>query len=280
MKSCLQEYRECTIQEIAEKYIEGDLHISEIPVCPNEGTPEMIKGLSTEDTTMTEGTVTYDIRFSALIPSSGNLMSLIINVEPQNNFYPGYPIIKRSIYYCCRMVSSQYGTVFTNSHYEKIKKVYNIFICINPPNYRKNTINRYSVTEENMIGNVHEKEENYDLLTNVIICLGDAYDKEASGILRMLEVLLSNKRNASEKRMILQNDFGIQMEMDLESEVTDVGHVLDDVAQENYENGFLESLVSSIKTLTETMNLTVDQAMDALRLCEEDKEELRKKYNI
>ena len=24
MKSCLQEYRECAIQEIAEKYIEGD----------------------------------------------------------------------------------------------------------------------------------------------------------------------------------------------------------------------------------------------------------------
>ena len=115
-----------------------------------------------------------------------------------------------------------------------------------------------------MIGNVHEKEENYDLLTNVIICLGDAYDKEASGILRMLEVLLSDKRNASEKRMILQ----------------DVGHVLDDVAQRNYEKGVCESLVSSIKTLTETMNWSVDQAMDALKISEEDKEEIRKKYNI
>ena len=280
MKSCLQEYRECTIQEIADKYIEGDLYVSEIPVYPDEETPELIKGLSTEDTTIAEGTVTYDIRFSALIPGTDNRLSLIINVEPQNNYYPGYPIIKRSIYYCCRMVSSQYGTVFTNSHYEKIKKVYNVFICINPPNYRKNTINRYSVKEENMIGNVHEKEENYDLLTNVIICLGDAYDKEASGILRMLEVLLSDKRNASEKRMILQDDFGIQMEMDLESEVTDVGHVLDDVAQRNYEKGVCESLVSSIKTLTETMNWSVDQAMDALKISEEDKEEIRKKYNI
>ena len=252
MKSCLQEYRECAIQEIAEKYIEGDLYVSEIPVYPDEETPELIKGLSTEDTTIAEGTVTYDIRFSALIPGTDNRLSLIINVEPQNNYYPGYPIIKRSIYYCCRMVSSQYGTVFTNSHYEKIKKVYNVFICINPPNYRKNTINRYSLKEENMIGNVHEKEENYDLLTNVIICLGDAYDKEASGIL----------------------------EMDLESAVTDVGHVLDDVAQRNYEKGVCESLVSSIKTLTETMNWSVDQAMDALKISEEDKEEIRKKYNI
>ena len=91
MKSCLQEYRECAIQEIAEKYIEGDLYVSEIPVYPDEETPELIKGLSTEDTTIAEGTVTYDIRFSALIPGTDNRLSLIINVEPQNNYYPGIP---------------------------------------------------------------------------------------------------------------------------------------------------------------------------------------------
>ena len=34
------------------------------------------------------------------------------------------------------------------------------------------------------------------------------------------------------------------------------------------------------KTLTETMNWSVDQAMDALKISEEDKEEIRKKYNI
>ena len=83
----------------------------------------------------------------------------------------------------------------------------------------------------------------------MIICLGDAYDKEASGILRMLEVLLSDKRNASEKRMILQDDFGIQMEMDLESEVTDVGHVLDDVAQRNYEKEFARVWFLQLKLL-------------------------------
>ena len=57
-------------------------------------------------------------------------------------------IVKRNLYYCCRLVSSQYGTEFTNSHYEKIKKVYSIFICMNHSNYRKNTINQYSIQEE------------------------------------------------------------------------------------------------------------------------------------
>ena len=44
------------------------------------------------------------------------------------------------------------------------------------------------------------------------------------------------------------------------------------VAQRNYEKGVCESLVSSIKTLTETMNGLLDQAMDALKFLKEDKE--------
>lgn len=82
---------------------------------------------------MTEGIVTYDIRFLATAPVSGELIRLIINIEAQNDFYPGYPLIKRGIYYCSRMISAQYGTEFTKSHYEDIKKVYSIWICMNPP---------------------------------------------------------------------------------------------------------------------------------------------------
>ena len=55
------------------------------------------------------------------------------------------------------MISSQYGTIFTNSHYEKIQKVYSIWICFNPPEKRKNSINIYSVKEKNVVGKVKEK---------------------------------------------------------------------------------------------------------------------------
>ena len=52
MKSCLPEYRDCTVQEIAEKYIEGEPHISEIAVHQDEQleTVPLLKGLNTEDT--------------------------------------------------------------------------------------------------------------------------------------------------------------------------------------------------------------------------------------
>ena len=151
MKSCLEEYKDCDVNDIAEKYIEGQPQVSAVPVLPDEG-GTVISGMDTEDKSVREGTVTYDIRFRAIVPDSEEQIALIINVEAQNDFYPGYPLIKRGIYYCCRMISSQYGREFTGSHYEKIKKVYSIWICMKPPQYRENTITRYRLVEEYLVG--------------------------------------------------------------------------------------------------------------------------------
>ena len=46
-----------------------------------------------------------------------------MNVEAQNKYHTGYPLIKRSLYYCSRKISAQHGTEFTESHYEKIESV-------------------------------------------------------------------------------------------------------------------------------------------------------------
>ena len=140
MKSCLEEYKAHSINEIAEKYIEGIPQIAETAVNPDEdgyGGSEQIWGAKNEDSTIQEGTITYDIRFLAIVPGTGETIRLIINIEAQNDFYPGYPIIKRALYYCSRMISSQYGSEFTETHYEKIRKVYSIWICPNPPKKRE-----------------------------------------------------------------------------------------------------------------------------------------------
>ncbi len=169
------------------------------------------KGVGVEDTTVMEGTVTFDIRFEVMVPGSREIVQMIINVEAQNDFYPDYPLIKRSIYYCSRMISSQYGTVFTKSHYEKIKKVYSIWICMNPPKGRENTITKYSLKEENCVGTVKERSEYYDLIISVMICLGNSGDKNFDGILKLLGVLLSSDIKAEDKQKVLEQDFDIQM---------------------------------------------------------------------
>ena len=272
MKSCLEEYRDCEISEIASKYIEGEAQISEVAVHPDEEAEfQQITGLNTEDNTINEGTVTYDIRFRAIVPGTGEKISLIINIEAQNDFYPGYPIVKRNLYYCCRLVSSQYGTEFTNSHYEKIKKVYSIFICMNPPNYRKNTINQYSIQEEKVLGLYEENVLNYDMLTALIICLGDADAEEATGILKLLEVLLSTERSTEEKKKILQEDFNIKMTQELEREVSEMCNLSDGVERKGIAKGIVEGIATSIRKLMESMGWTIEQAMDALQIPTEER---------
>lgn len=162
MKSCMKEYKDCNIRDIADHYIEGIPEISQREVHRDEtpaSDPGKIRGENTEDKAVNEEIVRYDIMFRAILPQGQEKIELIINIEAQKDFYPGYPLIKRGIYYGCRMISSQYGTTFTNSHYEKIQKVYSIWVCFNPPEKRKNSINIYSVKEKNVVGKVKEKEK-------------------------------------------------------------------------------------------------------------------------
>jgi len=76
MKSCLEEYKECDVNDIAEKYIEGQPQVSAVPVLPDEG-GTVISGMDTEDKSVHEGTVTYDIRFRAIVPGSEEQIALI-----------------------------------------------------------------------------------------------------------------------------------------------------------------------------------------------------------
>lgn len=287
MKSCLEEYRDFGVDEIADHYIEGEPLIAGMAVNPDEEAcrdGEQIKGARTEDSTIKEGTVTYDIRFYAAVPRSGELLSLIINVEAQNNFYPGYPVIKRGIYYCSRMVSSQYGIEFENAHYEKIKKVYSIWVCADPPRYRENTINRYFIQEEQLVGKAAEKRENYDLLVAVMICLGDSSGDNYTGILKLLDVLLSSERKPEEKKKILQDEFDIMMTKELESEVSKMCNLSDGIEKRGIETGIKTGIkagiLGSVRNLMESMGWTAEQAMKALKIPEAEQrvyaEELKK----
>jgi hypothetical protein len=267
LKDCVEEYKDCDISDIEGKYIENEPQIAEVAVHPDE-TNASIHGISNEDATLTEGTVTYDIRFIATAPVSDEHIQLIINIEAQNDFYPGYPLVKRGIYYCSRMISAQYGTEFEQSRYGDIKKVYSIWICAKPPKNREHTITSYSLTEKNIIGNVHEPIENYDLMTAVMICLGSEDEGSENNILRLLEVLLSTEVQAEKKKQILQEDFNIKMTETLDEEVSDMCNISkgirEDGRAEGRAEGRVEERVEAIRNLMRNMKLTSEQAMEAL----------------
>lgn len=218
LKACTEEFKDCDLQDIAQRYIQGEPSISRIAVEPEAISPR-IESEQTEDKSGTEGTVYYDIRFHAVAPIDGKRIQLIINLEAQNDFNPGYPLLKRAVYYCGRMISSQYGTVFVKSHYEKIQKVYSIWICTMPTKKWEYNISSYQLIEKHLIGHTQVEWSHYDLINIVLVCLGSKSHKQLKGILRLLNMLLLDNISSQEKQKLLEKEFDVTMTPHLEKGV-------------------------------------------------------------
>ena len=130
---------------------------------------------------------------------------------------------------------------------------------------------RYAVREENIIGEIAEKKENYDLLTAVMVCLGHSGDDKYTGILKLLDVLLSAEKEPEEKKKILQDDFDIKMTRELESEVSELCNLSKGIEEKGIAIGMERERVRAIENLMDTLKLTAEQAMAALKVPETER---------
>ena len=276
MQRCVVEFKDCSIDDIVNKYIEGEPHVAEIGVHPNTSNANLITGMNTEDKSLNEGLVTYDIIFYALAPKDGSLIKLILNVEAQNDASPGYPLTKRALYYCGRMLSAQYGREFVKSEYDRLKKVYSIWICTDGPLYKQNTINIYSVKEDSFIGEHAEPVSNYDLLTVVMIYTADDFMDLQNDVIKMLSVLLSRNLDAKERMNILEDSFDIAMTEEVKQEVDEMCNLSQGVRAYGRAEGELKerkkiilNMLNKKRLLSDILDITEASKDDVLTIAKE-----------
>ena len=226
LKTCVKEFYPYSVEYIAEHCLSGEVEISEHAVHQDQlnrskrvNGDEQVTKMNSESSSVNEGTVYYDVRFTAIAPTNGEIIKLIINLEIQTNDKPGYELVTRGIYYCARMISEQHDSVFIGEHYEKIQKVYSIWICPSTPECRKNQMTRYHMTKDQVIGNTYVKEEAYDLLETIILSLGEPENDADCSILNLLNTLFSPSVLPDEKKNVLSKKYNIAMTAELESEV-------------------------------------------------------------
>lgn len=183
LKAVVSEYKDVSEEDIASKYIEPETIRDDIDVSKNL-TNRNIIGSAEEDATINEGIVKYDVIFEAKAPvvlpkqkyvwkePEKIIINLRIDVEAQNNYNPGYPISKRAAFYCARLLSSEFDGVAETMEYDKLYKVYSIWICFDVADYLANTITRFKVTKEDVLGMVDIPETDYNLMESIIIRLG------------------------------------------------------------------------------------------------------------
>ena len=107
LKGTIEEFRDMEPEDIAE-LLESGVYTSCVDVeagLTNKSWSERIVGINTENAEPGEGRITFDVLFYTAIPDKHT--KFLTDVEAQRKENPGYPLINRSIFYICRMVSSQ-----------------------------------------------------------------------------------------------------------------------------------------------------------------------------
>lgn len=274
MKETIKEFSNMSINSIY-RCIEQNPSIDEVYAEPGQtNTNEKIAGINTEDKIQNEGSITYDIRFEAYVPKEEEKVKIIINVEAQKNFYPGYPIISRGIYYGARMVSAQGGVEFREPDYGNIKKVYSIWICMGVPRYIGNAISVYDMKKTDIIGNIPDIPANYDKICIVMVCL-DEHSKSENTFLNMMNTLLSSYLDVSTKKRILQNEYQIPMNDNLGEEMNLMCNLSEYVWERGVEAGRKEALQSVVGKMLKTDSASDDFIMDIAGISKAELEKIK-----
>ena len=250
---------------------------------------ERVTLLNSESKSTNEGTVYYDIRLRARIPGGKSDVFLFINIEIQNDDKEKYSLVTRGLYYCARMISEQYGTVFTKSDYQKIQKVYSIWISPNIEDKReKSSITRFSLSKEDVLGNSFINEADYDKMEVVVIKLGRDSEFNKDSITGLLSALLSSTMPLERRMEILSGIYRIAMTEEIEREVTKVcslGDALKEAGrEEGKKEGIIEGQVKSLTKYIDNGRITVDEAATSVNMTVEvflkKRQEIEKKSSF
>lgn len=190
----------------------------------------------------------------------------------------------RVVYYLARLLSSQYQRDFGHSEYEKLRKVYSIWIVMNPTDRNANTISSIAFHQTPLLGDP-EDNRGYDKAEAFIVRLQkNADERSEDRLVSLLSMLFVSDLSPIEKGNVLTRDYSIPVTEHMERMVANMcnysTYILEKGMQRGIQQGMQQGMqqgveqekISNIKTLMKNMNWNPLQAMDALGISAEDQQ--------
>ena len=233
VKRLIPEFRDIPVSRIPEYIAEPS--VASVGVHP--GQTNAIRSLGQEYTVESEGKTTFDVFFPLRLPDTDQEAAVYVNLEAQNKERLPYALESRAVYYAARLLSSQYQRDFAHSEYEKLKKVYSIWIITEPDAASENSIASIQFNQTCVAGQAVDNGK-YDLEQIFMVRLGSDYtDRRIDRLVRMLSALFSSTMDAKAKKNILGEQFGIPMSEKLEQEVDSMCNLSQGIYDAGVEKG-------------------------------------------
>lgn len=296
---CTDEFANCDVEDVINKSFDTEPIYGDATVEEDTQISELAaKVIAGEHATFTEGKVVYDTRFEVRVPNTDTPIELIVNVEGQRNTNLPYDLTRRGIYYSARLITSQKGSVFKNDDYNALKKVYSIWICTSPPPDARGTCQRYALCKEDFIGLYNVDPKQYDLMTVVVLWVGDSTDPNYNNrLMRMLSLFFRAEIPLEQTHQILTDEYGFQKTF-LAEEVQ-MKSWAREIDNEGYERGVkqglelgikqginqgenrglakgkAEGMCDAVKRFMVSMNKSLEDTMAILQLTDDEKHSIR-----
>ena len=277
LKRFVSEFKNCSIEDIEQKYIVDGTISDETPVERDLTNRDEIEGISNEDATVTEGRIYYDVIFLVSVPdeSKEEFIPMYINVEAQARFNRGYPLETRAFYYAARRFSSQLKSLSHETDYGKLRKVYSIWLVVGDdiPKYADGTATLYKTTKVNIVGTIDQDPDIYDKMDVIMLRFSDEAKMEDK-LMKSLQTVFSKKTSTAQKIEGLRQ-MGIEADKELEGEVADMCNYSDYIERsalrEGKENAQRENVLrmsskgKGIDEIADLLGLTVDKVKEILQ---------------
>lgn len=249
-----------------------------------------IKTIENKDSFIYKATINYDILFTVKVPNSNEEIGMYINIEPQGSYNISYKLIRRALYYVCRLISRQKGINFYKQDFNNIKKVYSIWLDTYSDSKRLGSINSYTIKEECLSGSYNENIKDYDLINIIIAYISNNDDygqyQELMKLLYMLFV--DTKIEPNDKLSIIKDKY---VNIDIDEEIKDMCNYEEIIAykskeegiQEGYNlglnDGIIETNIKSILNCMDSLNISLDKAIEILKINDDIKDKVIESIN-
>lgn len=251
-------------------YISTQPEIGRRPVHPGETNTGYIRPLEQENAIKGEGKAVFDVFFLLNVPgSNGECAEVYVNVEAQASEYKTYTMEQRAVYYMARLISSQYERDFSNSHYEKLKKVYSIWLIFDPQKQYRNSISTFSYQQKTILGTPKD-DGSYDLAQAFFVRLSDDVLYKNSKMIGVLNTLFSKQVSKQDKKSILSQEYGVKVDKDLERSVDEMCNYSVSVLNK----GLAEGRVRTIAELYVSGDISKDKALEKTQMSEQEFDEI------
>jgi len=190
-------------------------------------------------------------------------IALEINMEGQFKRNTGYPIEARAMHYASTLLSTEKGRVFSDSHFDRMVKVYSVWFMIRPYLSEQNTIRRFGMREllpDDECESIPAPE--YDYLEIVMVHLGMPFELADEDLINVFNLVFRKDLDLQERLKRLEQDYNIPPDSCLiDSMKESTKSYAEELREQEIDDILIENYAHSVASIVRIRKMSIDEAI-------------------